>query len=104
MYRNLVWKFVAIAAVIALAVAAFVLRGLRLGLDLKGGIHLVLQVQTDDAVRLEVDTVAEQFRTALKDANLPVTSVKVTSLTSFAVEGVPPSQESQFRTLVDQQI
>jgi len=29
--------------------------GIRLGLDLKGGIHLVLQVQTDDALKIEAD-------------------------------------------------
>ena len=28
----------------------------RLGLDLKGGVHLVLRVQTDDALRLETET------------------------------------------------
>ena len=28
---------------------------LKLGLDLKGGVHLVLRVQTDDALRLETE-------------------------------------------------
>ena len=27
---------------------------LKLGLDLKGGVHLVLRVQTDDALRVEI--------------------------------------------------
>ena len=30
-------------------------RQLKLGLDLKGGVHLVLRVQTDDALRLETE-------------------------------------------------
>ena len=29
---------------------------MKLGLDLKGGVHLVLRVQTDDALRLETET------------------------------------------------
>ena len=31
-------------------------RMLKLGLDLKGGVHLVLRVQTDDALRIESET------------------------------------------------
>ena len=38
------------------------------GLDLKGGVHLVLQVKTDDALRLETETASEQLQAALKDA------------------------------------
>ena len=35
---------------------------LKLGLDLKGGVHLVLRVQTDDALRLETETESERLR------------------------------------------
>ena len=35
---------------------------LKLGLDLKGGVHLVLRVQTDDALRLETETTMERVR------------------------------------------
>jgi preprotein translocase subunit SecD len=48
---------------------------LKLGLDLKGGVHLVLRVQTDDAIRLETDQNAERLREALRMRNIPVTSV-----------------------------
>ena len=33
--------------------------GLKLGLDLKGGIHLVLQVKTSDALRVEAQDTLE---------------------------------------------
>ena len=39
----------------------------ELGLDLKGGVHLVLRVQTDDALRLETETTAERLREAAED-------------------------------------
>ena len=51
MYKNLRWKLLTILAVAAIAIVAFYppQSKVRLGLDLKGGLHLVLQVKTDDA-------------------------------------------------------
>jgi preprotein translocase subunit SecD len=58
MNRNLLWRGVLIGAVVAIAlVLALPLKDkINLGLDLKGGMHLVLQVQTQDAVRAEVES------------------------------------------------
>ena len=104
MYKNLRWKFLVIAAVTGLAIWAFTppSRKVKLGLDLKGGVHFVLGVKTDDALRLETETSSEQLRTALKDAGITVTT-RVTGLTDFVVEGVPPTSDQQFRTIADQQ-
>ena len=76
MYKNLRWKLLIIAAVAALAVWSFVppSQKIKLGLDLKGGVHFVLQVKTDDALRLETETTAEQLRAALKEAGVAVTT------------------------------
>ena len=54
MGKNLRWKLLTILAVVALSVFAFYPpdQKVRLGLDLKGGVHMVLRVQTDDALRL----------------------------------------------------
>ena len=41
---------------------------LKLGLDLKGGVHLVLRVKTDDALRLETEQDMERLREELKNA------------------------------------
>jgi len=70
---------------------------LKLGLDLKGGVHLVLQVQTDDALRLETETESERLREELKTRNIPFTSIASISPTQFKVEGIPPAQDSAFR-------
>ena len=45
-------------------------KGIKLGLDLRGGIHLVLQVKTSDAVKAERDDAVEQLKNEAKDANL----------------------------------
>src|SRR5438105_6230748 len=73
-------------------------KALKLGLDLKGGVHLVLQVQTDDALRLETQLEMERLRSELQTRNIPVTNVVAVSNTQFRVEGVPPPQDAAFRT------
>src|SRR5712691_1620092 len=70
---------------------------LKLGLDLKGGVHLVLRVQTDDALRLESETEAERLREQLATAKIAVTNIALTSPTQFKVEGVRPDQDAAFR-------
>jgi preprotein translocase subunit SecD len=70
----------------------------RLGLDLKGGVHLVLRVQTDDALRLITESTADQLREALRTANVTGPTVTTTGVTTFAVTGVPPDQDQTFRS------
>src|SRR5687767_14920109 len=61
---------------------------INLGLDLKGGVHLVLRVHTDDALRLETELTAERLRAALSAANAQVGKVEAVSPTEIRVEGV----------------
>jgi preprotein translocase subunit SecD len=98
MAKNLKWKILVILAVIALAVFAFYPpdQKVKLGLDLKGGVQLVLRVVTDDALRLEVQTSADRLAEQLKTANIPVTNINVNSPTSFSVT-IPPEQDAAFR-------
>ncbi len=43
---------------------------IRLGLDLQGGVHLVLEVQTEKAVENRIERTAEELRTAMKKARI----------------------------------
>ena len=70
---------------------------LKLGLDLKGGVHLVLRVQTDDALRLETETEMERLREELATKGLTTATVTAVDSTHFRVEGVPPAQDAVFR-------
>src|SRR5436853_672831 len=70
---------------------------LKLGLDLKGGVHLVLRVQTDDALRLQTDQDMERLREELQKRNVPFTNITTISPTQFRVEGVPPAQDAAVR-------
>ena len=106
MYANLRWKILLILAVTALSVWAFTppSRKVKLGLDLKGGVHMILKVHTDDALKIETETAAEQLREALTTAGTTPTAVKATSLTEFTVEGIPPAGDAQLRQIADQQV
>src|SRR5215210_3936181 len=99
MAKNLRWKVLFILGVIALAVWSFYPpdQKIRLGLDLKGGVHLVLRVQTDDALKLETQTTADRLAEQLKTANVPIGGVTVNGPTSFTVNGVSPDQDAAFR-------
>src|SRR5918993_4770313 len=74
---------------------------LKLGLDLKGGVHLVLRVHTDDALRPSTSTTSEQLRESLRGAGVTPT-ITVTSPTSFRVEGVPQDRDAEFRRAADE--
>jgi len=75
---------------------------LKLGLDLKGGVHLVLRVQTDDALRLETDTETERLREELTKRNIPFTNLVAPDATHFRIEGVPPAQDAAFRAAANE--
>jgi preprotein translocase subunit SecD len=70
---------------------------LKLGLDLKGGVHLVLRVQTDDALRIETETEMERLREELTKRGMTGVTVTSPDSTHFRVEGVPPAQDAAFR-------
>ncbi len=57
MESKIVWRIVLIVVVVALCLWSLYPPGEKIhyGLDLSGGIHLVLQVQTDDAIKAELD-------------------------------------------------
>ena len=75
---------------------------LKLGLDLKGGVHLVLRVQTDDALRVTTEQDSARLQEELKRRGVPAT-VTIQDSTTFRVDGVPPAQDQAFRQAVEQE-
>src|SRR5712691_3775792 len=75
---------------------------LKLGLDLKGGVHLVLRVQTDDALRLETEQEMERLREALRAKSITTANLVSVDPTHFRVEGVPPAQDAAFRQVANE--
>jgi preprotein translocase subunit SecD len=120
MNKNLRWKVitVVVVAVTFFAVGVYpqlaqryrlpapswlMAKHLRLGLDLRGGVHLVMQVHTEAALRTHTLTTIEQVREALRTAGVTVGSITATSPTAFQVTGVPPDRDAEFRRVLDEQ-
>ena len=98
MNKNLRWKVLLIVAVVGLSVWSFYPPGTKvnLGLDLKGGVHMIMRVQTDAALRIETETTVERLRETLATAGVQYAKLEVTSPTEFVVEGIQNDQG--FRT------
>src|SRR5438067_11062660 len=116
---NLRWKIVTVLAVFVIFVAVGVYplvaqryaikepswlvdKALKLGLDLKGGVHLVLRVQTEDALRLVTDQEAERLREELKTKNIPVTKIETPDAAHIRIEGVPQAQDAAVRQVANE--
>jgi preprotein translocase subunit SecD len=99
MNKNLRWRIIAILVVLVASVWAFYPPGekLHLGLDLKGGVHMVLRVHTDDALRIDVETTVERMRDELDRRGVTVSAISPATATTFRVEGVPAELDSVFR-------
>ena len=67
---------------------------LNLGLDLQGGIHLVLKVETQDAVRAETEKDMEMIRRRAAENGAPGAQASRKSDTSFELSGVPVEQDA----------
>jgi preprotein translocase subunit SecD len=74
----------------------------HLGLDLKGGTHLVLQVVTDDAIRAETDQAIESLRQNLQKENIVYRQLTRTASNTLQAVGVDPSKDSDFRRVVNE--
>jgi preprotein translocase subunit SecD len=97
--KDIRWRVVTTLVVLGLAIWALYppSQRIKLGLDLSGGVHLVLRVQTDDALRLDTETTMEQLREAVEGKGLSAVTFTVLNPTQFRAEGVPPGQDGAFR-------
>ena len=71
MKKNIKWRLLVILGVLVLSIfLAYPPSKIPLGLDLSGGMHLVLQVVTDDAINAETDNEILRLQEQLKKENL----------------------------------
>jgi preprotein translocase subunit SecD len=86
-------------------------RNIHLGLDLRGGTYMVVQVQEQDAFNSEANTQADQIRESARKANINLGEVEVQEAKTLAdagnvaiiIKGVPSTQAGDFRQIVTQQ-
>ncbi|MEO8379678.1 MAG: protein translocase subunit SecD [Acidobacteriota bacterium] len=88
MNRNIIWKIVLILAVVVVFTVAIIPtennpEPIRRGLDLKGGIHLVMRVNVGEAFSLETDQAMNTLRSQATTQNLPVPATRRLTPTTF---------------------
>lgn len=84
-------------------------KNIRLGLDLAGGSHLVMQVQMQDAFKGEADAVIQRLKDELSKASIEYVSmvrsdpqtIEEGPSISVTVTGIPVPKTSAFRTVVN---
>jgi preprotein translocase subunit SecD len=110
MQKNLKWKMLLILAFMAICAYFFAspketgapwLSRLNLGLDLKGGIHLVLRVVTDDALNQELRQDAERISQELRNKGIAIASSKKGNGYTTEVSGVDAGKASEVRALLE---
>jgi preprotein translocase subunit SecD len=123
MKTNLTWRAVVIVVTILICVFGIIgvpksgaelkdnfSKNIRLGLDLKGGTHLVMQVQVQDAVKADLEQTAERLKDDLKKQNITWASTDVNEVSrvedadkvALTVKGIPAAQTSAFRNVISE--
>jgi preprotein translocase subunit SecD len=77
-------------------------KGITLGLDLQGGIHLVMEVDEDRAVEIAVDRSVVALQDLLVDKKIPVESVRRTGPTTITIQFQNAELKSQIQKLLDE--
>jgi preprotein translocase subunit SecD len=110
MRKNLRWKLVLIVAVTLACIVGFagfppklanMKERIHLGLDLRGGIHMILQVVTDDAVNMETDQAVERIKEELRSRQISFSDVRKRDLKRIEIREADPQKTSEVRALID---
>jgi len=104
MKRTLGWRFILTLVVIGLSIFLMVppKEKIKLGLDLKGGVHLALQVMTDDAVNIETDQAIARLQEQLKKKEIPFEAVTKINPGTFRAQGLRIEDEGKLRDILDE--
>ena len=117
MTSTLKWKAVFIAAVILICLIGLVGRpdfppkswagiksnfadSIKLGLDLQGGTHLILQVQVQEAISQETDQATDHITTLLRDKSIRYDEIRKLSDTQILIHNIAPEQAGTARNLI----
>lgn len=116
MESNLKWKVIFITLVVLLCLFGLVglptvptslaqvrdnfSKRIKLGLDLQGGTHLILQVQVNEAVGLQTDQTIDHLSTQLRDKNIRYDDLRKVSDTQILVHNLAADATATFRDLV----
>src|SRR5579872_1037040 len=80
---------------------------IHLGLDLKGGTNMILQVQVEDAVNVTVDETLDRLKEELKAKNIPYADIQRNDdksqnppIHQIIIKGLPQEKSEDLQSLV----
>jgi preprotein translocase subunit SecD len=123
MNKTLSWKLVIIVGILVLFVfgilgipkdwsgkglVASITDRIHLGLDLRGGTHLILQVQVNDAVNVDSDNAIARLKEDMRARKINYADIIKADPASrpdlIVVKGVPPDQTSDFKSIISDRL
>jgi preprotein translocase subunit SecD len=123
MNKNLSWKLAVIVGILLVflvgilgipkdwsgrGVLASIADRIHLGLDLRGGTHLILQVQVNDAVNVDSDNALARLKEDLRTHKINYAEITkpdpVNHPETIVVKGVPPDQTSDFKNIISDRL
>ncbi|HET7205171.1 MAG TPA: protein translocase subunit SecD [Terriglobales bacterium] len=123
MTKNLGWKLALILAILIVFVFGIfgipsgvsgasllsaIQERIHLGLDLKGGTHLILQVQVNDAVNADSDRAVERLKDRMRARKISFADISkpdpANKPDNVVISGVPPEVSSDLRQIVQDQL
>jgi preprotein translocase subunit SecD len=123
MKKNLGWKLIVIVGTLLIFVYGIfgvpgglsggslleaMQRRISLGLDLKGGTHLILQVQVNDAVNVDSDNAIQILKTGMRNAKINYAEISKPDPASrpeqIVIKGVPPASSTDLRSIVQDRL
>jgi preprotein translocase subunit SecD len=123
MNKNLTWKLLATVGILLVflfgifgvpkdwsgrGILAAITDRIHLGLDLRGGTHLILQVQVNDAVNVDSDNAIARLKEDMRARKINYADIvkpdPVGHPEAIVVKGVPPDQSSEFKSIVNDRL
>src|SRR6266566_4309899 len=123
MNKNLSWKLVVIVGILLVFLAgifgipkdwsgkgilAAIADRIHLGLDLRGGTHLILQVQVNDAVNVDSDNAIARLKEDMRARKINYADITkpdpVNHPEMIVVKGIPAEQSSDFKSIVSDRL
>jgi preprotein translocase subunit SecD len=119
MNKNLTWKLAVIVGILLVflfgifgvpkdwsgkGVLAAITDRIHLGLDLRGGTHLILRVEVNDAVNVDSDNAIARLKEDLRTRKINYTDITkpdpVNHPEMIVVKGITPDQSSDFKSII----
>lgn len=103
MLKTMGWKIILILAVVIFSLVMMSPPGekIHLGLDLKGGMHLVFRVDTNEGIKKQTDNEVVRLKKEMKELSIKYDSILRQDFNKIDIIGTSYEDEAKIRELLD---